>query len=97
MQEVGLNLPQTSAELVDHRLAIPGGCPGLLLDGRNQSLLPPPHVDEALDVLHEVLLDVGHVHRDDIHRQVLQNLAHGPVVELLPVHVISVVRLVELR
>ena len=44
-----------------------------------------------------MLLDVGLVHRDDIDRQVLQNLAHVPVVELLPVYVISVVRLVELR
>ena len=97
MQEVGLDLPQPGAELVDRRLAIPGGHLGPLLDGRDQRLLSPPHVDEALDVLHEVLLDVGRVHRDDIDCQVLQNLAHVPVVELLPVYVISVVRLVKLR
>ena len=75
MQEVGLDLPQPRADLVDRQAASSPGHPGPLLDGRNQRLVPPPHVDEALDVLHEVLLDVGHVHRDDIDCQVLQDLS----------------------
>ena len=93
VQEVCLNPTQLSAERVGRRLASAGGLL-VFLDEREQRLLLPRHIDEALDVLHEMLLDIVLVHRDDVDRQVVQHRVHVAVVEL-PYDVRLVVHLVE--